>query len=85
MVKLESSTPAQPLEAMVRPSPSPQPLEPPKEEGEKEGEEEGEILSVSSPSPAAKPVGKCYMDLEEEEGGDRGKEGGRKESRRSDR
>jgi len=45
----------------------------------------GEILSVSSPSPAAKPVGKCYMDIEEEEGGDRRKETSRKESRRTDR
>lgn len=76
-----------PQEVTLKPEPSPatQPLQPPKEEVEKECEEEGEILSVSSHSPAAKPVGKCYMDIEEEEGGDRRKETSRKESHRTDR
>ena len=60
---------------------TPQLLQPPKKE---EGEE-GEILSASPSSPAAKPMGKCYMDLEEGEVVGEGKEESKTESRRPDR
>ena len=60
---------------------TPQLLPPPKKE---EGEE-GEILSASPSSPAAKPMGKCYMDLEEGEVVGEGKEESKTESRKPDR
>ena len=80
-----------PLTAQILPPPkkeegeeapsTPQLLQPPKKE---EGEE-GEILSASPSSPAAKPMGKCYMDLEEGEVVGEGKEESKTESRRPDR
>lgn len=74
--------PSQEAAAEVEPAPStPQLLHPPKKE---EGEE-GEILSASPSSPVAKPMGKCYMDLEEGEVVGEGKEESKTESRRPNR